>query len=87
MKYDFDTPVDRRGTDCYKWDILKDGELPMWVADMDFKAAPPILEALEKRLRGGVFGDSMIPDRWYDAYIKWWGERHGLKMEKKDLIF
>ena len=87
MKYDFDTPVDRRGTDCYKWDILKDGELPMWVADMDFKAAPPILEALEKRLDGGVFGYSMIPDGWYDAYIKWWGERHGLTMEKKDLIF
>jgi len=87
MKYDFDTPVDRRGTDCYKWDILKDGELPMWVADMDFRAAPPILEAIEKRLQGGVFGYNMIPDRWYGAYINWWGKRHGLKMEKENLIF
>ena len=87
MKYDFDTPVDRRGTDCYKWDILNDGELPMWVADMDFKAAPPILDALKKRLDGGVFGYSMIPQRWYDAYINWWGDRHGLKIEKENLIF
>lgn len=87
MKYDFDTPVDRRGTDCYKWDILADGELPMWVADMDFKAAPPILEALGKRLDGGVFGYSMIPDKWYDAYINWWGSRHGLKIEKENLIY
>ena len=44
MGYDFDTPVNRRGTDSLKWDV-KDGELPMWVADMDFQAAPEIREA------------------------------------------
>lgn len=87
MKYDFDTPVDRRGTDCYKWDTLAEGELPMWVADMDFKAAPPILDALKKRLDGGVFGYGMIPNKWYDAYINWWGSRHGLKIEKENLIY
>ena len=45
MKYDFDTPVNRKNTDCYKWDTLNEGELPMWVADMDFRAAPPIIKA------------------------------------------
>lgn len=87
MKYDFDTPVNRKKTDCYKWDTLNEGELPMWVADMDFKAAPPIMKALEKRLNSGVFGYSTVPDDWYDAYINWWGKRHGLNMSRNDLIF
>ena len=47
MTYDFDTLIDRRGTDCVKWDTAKEDDvLPMWVADMDFKAAPCIAEAL-----------------------------------------
>ena len=43
MNYDFDTFVPRRGTDCEKWDSLADGVLPLWVADMDFRAAPAIV--------------------------------------------
>ena len=57
----FDTPVDRRGTHSLKWDV-RDNELPMWVADMDFKTAPAIIEALQKRVEHGVFGYSIIPD-------------------------
>ena len=67
MKYDFDTPVERRGTNCVKWDIPKEGELPMWVADMDFPAAAPIREALQKRLDHGVVGYNIIPDKGYSA--------------------
>ena len=87
MKYDFDTPVERRGTNCVKWDIPKEGELPMWVADMDFPAAAPIREALQKRLDHGVFGYNIIPDKWYSAYSSWWKARHGLKFSKENLIF
>ena len=84
----FDEKVNRRNTNSLKWDILKsDDELPMWVADMDFYAAPAIRKALSDRINLGVFGYNIIPDAWYDAYISWWERRHGLKMEKSGLIF
>ena len=50
--YDFDTLVDRKNSYSYKWDV-KEGELPMWVADMDFKTAPEIIEALMERVSHG----------------------------------
>ena len=86
MTYDFDTPVDRRGTDSLKWDVAE-GELPMWVADMDFQTAPEIRQALMERMAHGVFGYSVVPERWYDAYIQWWKTRHGYTMERDWLIF
>ena len=86
VTYDFDTPVDRRGTDSLKWDVAE-GELPMWVADMDFQTAPEIRQALMERMAHGVFGYSVVPERWYDAYIQWWKTRHGYTMERDWLIF
>lgn len=82
----FDEIIDRRGTQSYKWDVAED-ELPMWVADMDFQTAPAIREALEKRVAHGVFGYSIIPEEWYDAYIGWWERRHHFVMDKEWLIF
>lgn len=84
--YDFDRIIDRRGTASYKWDI-KDGELPLWVADMDFEAAPPIKDAIIKRAQHGVFGYNIVPDKWFDAYINWWRDRHHLEMDRSSLIF
>ncbi|MBO4696435.1 MAG: pyridoxal phosphate-dependent aminotransferase [Lachnospiraceae bacterium] len=86
MKYDFDKVINRRGTDCEKWDVAE-GELPMWVADMDFETAPEILAALKRRLEHGIFGYSGIPERWRQAYADWWQNRHGLTMDKDALIF
>ena len=86
MKYDFDTIIDRKNTASLKWDV-KENELPMWVADMDFRTAPEIIDAIERRVQHGVYGYSIMPDEWYDAYINWWGKRHGLDMERKGLIF
>lgn len=86
MKYDFDTIIDRRGTASYKWDVAA-GELPMWVADMDFQTAPEIREAMERRLAHGIFGYNDVPDEWYDAYIGWWRDRHGLAIERDWLVF
>ena len=85
-KYDFDTPVDRRNTDSLKWDV-EANELPMWVADMDFKTAPEIRKAISDRLEHGVFGYSDLTDEWYRAYQSWWSNRHGLNIEKEWLIF
>ena len=86
MKYDFDEVIDRSGTNSYKWDIGAD-ELPMWVADMDFRTAPEITEAVVRRAEHGVFGYSTIPDEWYDAYVNWWKNRHGVEYKRDDLIF
>ena len=76
-RYCFDEIVPRRGTGSVKWDEFESDALPMWVADMDFKAAPEILDALQKRLDHGVFGYQLVPDAYYDAIAKWFRERHG----------
>lgn len=60
-KYDFDTPVNRRGTLSYKWDsearfMGEEDVLPMWVADMDFACPKPMLDAFQKRIEHGIFG-------------------------------
>ena len=86
MKYDFDTTINRRNTNSLKWDVAEN-ELPMWVADMDFQAAPEIREAICSRAAHGVFGYSVIPDEWYQAYIGWWKSRHGFTFEKDWLVF
>ena len=86
MKYNFDEIVDRRDTDSLKWDIGPN-ELPMWVADMDFKAAPEILQAIQKRLDNGVFGYSIIPEQWNNAYVSWWKRRHGFEFKPSWLVF
>lgn len=86
MPYDFDTVINRKNTASLKWDVAEN-ELPMWVADMDFQTAPEIREAIEQRAAHGVFGYSVIPDEWYDAYTGWWKKRHGFEMDKDWLIF
>ena len=86
MKFNFDEIINRRNTNSYKWDIAEN-ELPMWVADMDFKAAPAIIHAIEQKSAEGVFGYQTIPDAWYDAYIHWWKNRHNLTIDKDSLIF
>lgn len=85
-KFDFDTPVDRRNTGSLKWDVAEN-ELPMWVADMDFPTAPAVRSAIEKRASHGIFGYSILPDAWENAYISWWKSRHGVTFEKGSLIF
>ena len=86
MQYDFDRHTDRRGTGSLKWDV-PERELPMWVADMDFEAAPEILEFLRERVEHGIFGYHVVTQDWYRAYQNWWGRRHHLDIEKDWLIF
>ena len=86
MRYNFDNPPSRRGSNCFKWDV-GENELPMWIADMDFEAAPEIRAALQKRLDHGIFGYDDQGEAWYEAYQSWWRERHGLTIEKDWLIF
>ena len=77
--------VDRKGSDCYKWDSeCAENCLPLWIADMDFKAAKPIREAMQRRLDHGVFGYSIVPQANYDAVSKWFERRHGWRGINKD---
>ena len=88
MKYDFDEIVNRRGTNSVKWDEAKEeGVIPMWVADMDFKAAPCILEALKKRVDHGVFGYTIVPDSYYESIISWFERRHQWHIERDWIIY
>ena len=76
MKYNFDQCPERKGTESVKWDLYP-GTLPMWVADMDFRIAPEIQEALQKRLDHGVFGYELIPDDYFGIMGRWFASRHG----------
>ena len=84
--FNFDKEINRRNTNAEKWKV-EENELPMWVADMDFEAAPAIRKALEARFKHGIFGYAGITDEWYEAYIGWWKHRHNFTMQKDWLIF
>ena len=85
-EYDFKSVIDRQDTNCLKWDLFND-DLPMWVADMDFRVAPQIQNAILKRANHPVYGYTVVPDDLYDAYINWWDSRYDLKMSKEDMAY
>lgn len=86
-EFDFDAPVERRGSYSYKWDTTADGVLPMWVADMDFMTAPVIIEALRRRVDHGVFGYTAVPDEYYKAVDNWFSRRHGYHVAHESVIY
>lgn len=87
MKYDFDKTIDRRASNSYKWDSAPEGVLPMWVADMDFRTAPAIIDALQKRVAHGIFGYTRVPDAYYDAVTSWFSRRHGWDIDREWIIY
>ena len=88
MKYDFDELVERRGTNCVKWDESNDPDvIPLWVADMDFKAAPAIQEAIRKRAEHGVFGYTHVGEDYYEAVISWFQRRHNWTIHREEILY
>ena len=88
MKYNFDEIIPRRGTGCVKWDHDADPEmLPLWVADMDFRAATPILQAMQRRLDHGIFGYVQVPDSYYQAVIQWFARRHNWNIQREHMLY
>ncbi|MFL1671444.1 MalY/PatB family protein [Paenibacillus thiaminolyticus] len=84
--------VERKNTRCLKWDALEErfGDpnlVAMWVADMEFKAPKAVSEALVERAEHGVFGYSVTPDSYYEAYFNWQQKRHGIHLEKEWIRF
>ena len=87
-EFNFDLPVQRHGTDSYKWDTVQNADvLPLWVADMDFMTAPCVVEALRKRVEHGVFGYVKVPDSYYRSVTDWFSRRHGFQMDKSWILY
>lgn len=91
MKYNFDKIIDRSYSNSAKWnadEIKKNGDiLPMWVADMDFKVADEILEALGEPIKHGILGYNIIPDSFYDTIINWIDKKHNWKIDREWISF
>ncbi len=80
--FDFDELTQRRGTLSAKWDAAADPDmLPMWVADMDFRTADEITDAVMARASQGIFGYTEIPAAYYDAVTGWFARRHGWRVD------
>ena len=85
-KFGFDVLTDRRGTNSLKWDV-KEGELPLWIADMDFACAPCIRNAVVRRAEHGIYGYTIVPEEWANAYVSFWRRRYGWEMKGEYLTF
>ena len=85
-KYDFDQLCDRRNSCSYKWNI-KDNELPMFVADMDFHSLPEIKDALRHRVEVDSYGYCFNPEEYFQAYSSWWKRRHNVDIDVNNMTF
>ena len=94
MKYDFETVLDRRGrdsvaADVVPWDVKPDEgfePIPMWIADMAYPTAPPVLEAMRKRLENHSLGYYGLSDAYYEAILSWQRRRNGVEGLEREHI-
>lgn len=88
MTNNFDELIPRRGSHSYKWDSAEEEDLlPMWVADMDFRTAPAVVEALQRRVAHGIFGYTRVPQTYYDTVVDWFGKRHHWQIKQDWIIY
>lgn len=88
MSYDFDTPIERSHSASLKWDKFKDPTvLPFWVADMDFKAAPEIMDAMESRLQHGVFGYTVPSPEVEQSVVNYMDRHHAYSIDPSWIVW
>lgn len=92
MRYNFDKPVDRQGTNCVKYDLRKevfgsDKVIPMWVADMDFLTPPFIIDAIKERLKHEILGYTVRRDEYFETLGSWTERHYGWKIDKEWILF
>lgn len=87
--YDFNREIERKGTNCVKWDsdFVTDNVMPMWIADMDFEAAPAIVKSLQKTVSQGVYGYTFLSEKYYQSVMNWMIRRHEYKLEREEISF
>lgn len=88
---DFDSVIERKNTDCLKYDFAKrrgrpEGVLPLWVADMDFRTSEKILDAIEARVRHGIFGYTESRESYFEAVAGWMRKKHGWEVQESWLV-
>ena len=91
MKYNFDEIIDRRGNHSMKYDDLKSkfgttDVIPLWVADMDFKTAQPVIDAIYSKAEQGIFGYVSRPQEYFDSIISWQKRRNDWDIPDKSLL-
>jgi len=86
MKFDFDKKINRLNTHSYKWDLLGEEYLPLWVADSDFEVPPAVTERLRKRLDHGVYGYMLTGDEIYHVLMNWFLEEYHVAVPNKNWI-
>ena len=86
MSYNFDEIIDRRDTGSLKWHYTDD-TIPLWVADMDFKAAQPILDAVEQVTQHGILGYTKPTEALYQSIIDWHSSRYSLWLDQQNILF
>lgn len=86
MNFDFDLVHDRRHMLSVKYDVVAPDVLPLWVADMDFKTAPIITEALTEFVKGGIYGYAHAPKDLYDAIISWHLKREDIVIQRNSIL-
>ncbi len=86
MKYNFDEEVNRLNCNSLKWDVKK-GELPMWVADTDFKTLPEVITAINNKINIGALGYSIVPSRYFEAYSLFWKRRHNVELKTEWMVY
>ena len=92
ITYNFDEIIERRGTDCFKWDALpmmygREDLTPMWVADMDFRSPDFVMEAIRKRCDHKVLGYTMPSDGYWQAVTAWLQKHYHITATKEQLHF
>ena len=81
--WNFDEVIDRSGTWSIKYGRASDGQIPLWIADMDFRTAPVVSSALRERLNRDVLGYTFTPDEFYQSIVHWEKEMHDWQVEKE----
>lgn len=87
MRYNFDEVVDRRNSNCIKWDTQEEDILPMWIADMDFKSPDQVTDALVDRAKQGVFGYNFRQDGFYNSIINWVKKKFDWDIKREWIVF
>lgn len=94
MKYNFDEVIDRKNTDSMKWSpsylekhFGSADCIPLWVADMDFRTAQPVVDAVAARAQHGIFGYALADDEFYEAVISWQQRRNGWDIQRNWILF
>lgn len=80
--WDFDEVIDRSGTWSIKYGRASEGQIPLWIADMDFRTAPAVASALQERLNRDALGYTFTPEEFYQSIIRWEKEMHNWQVEK-----